>query len=118
MTSKVTRVFTGLAGLPVCKEPQKELVKYYNRILRTLEDLPKESKYRITTEQLIKERKRIVEFTPDSKDIEIKIGAGLCEELIEQAKMELQLISTMREYKPWESLVEKPGPDQWKWPPV
>lgn len=117
MTSKVTRVFTGLAGLPACKEPHKELAKYYGRILRSLEHLPKESKYRIATEELVKERKAIVESTPNPEDIEKKIGAGLCEELIEQAKNEIQLIGSMKEYKPWEPMEEKPYPDQWKWPP-
>lgn len=116
MASKVTRIFTGLAGLPVCQEPHKELLKYYGKILRSLDKLPKESQYRIATEQLIKERKSIVESTPNPEDIEKKIGAGLCEEMIEQAKHELSLINTMQEYKPWEPLEEKPSQDQWKWP--
>lgn len=116
MTSKVTRIFTGLAGLPVCTEPQRELVKWYGRILRALDKLPKDSGYRTATEQLVKERKYIVETTPNPEEIERKIGAGLCEELIEQAKFELQLVDTMKEYKPWEPIEEKPKPDQWKWP--
>lgn len=118
MASKVTRIFTGLAGLPACHEPHRELVKHYSRILRNLEKLPKESKYRTSTEELIKHRKSIVESTPNPEEIENKIGAGLCEELIEQAKHELQLIETMKEYKPWEPLEEKPTTDQWKWPVV
>lgn len=116
MASKVTRIYTGLAGLPVCTEPHKELTKYYRRILRHLEELPKDSKYRIATEQLVNERNKIVESTPNPEEIESKIGCGLCEELIEQAKHELQLISTMKKYKPWEPLEEKPLPNQWKWP--
>lgn len=116
MASKVTKIFTGLTGLPVCHEPHKELLKYYSKILRGLQQLPKESKYRAATEQLIQERKSIVEGTPNPEEIEKKIGAGQCEELIEQAKHELRLISTMKEYKPWEPLEEKPSADQWKWP--
>jgi len=116
MASKVTRVFTGLAGLPVCHEPHRELAKWYRRTLHALEKLPKDSGYRIATEQLIKERRHIVETTPNPEDIEKKIGAGLCEELIEQAKYEHQLVETMREYKVWEPIEEKPKPDQWKWP--
>lgn len=116
MASKVTRVMTGLAGLPVCKEPHRELLKHYTRIIRNLERLPNESLYRVQTEQLINERKKIVESNPNPEDIERKIGAGMCEELIEQAKLESSLILTMEYYKPWEPLVEKPDPNQWKWP--
>ena len=117
MSSKVTRVFTGLAGLPVCTEPHRELAKWYGRILRLTAKLPKDSGYRIATERIINERKHIVETTPNYEDVERKIGEGLCEELIEQAKMEVELVNTMLEHKPWEPLVEKPLPDQWKWPP-
>lgn len=116
MASKVKRIFTGLAGLPVCVEPHRELTKYYGKILRALVKLPEQSEYRIATEKLISERKRIVESTPDPEEVERKIGAGLCEELIEQAKAELKLIATMERYKPWEPLEEKPSTQQWKWP--
>lgn len=116
MASKVTRVFTGLTGLPVCHEPHKELIKVYGKILRGLDKLPKESQYRMTVEKIVKERKHIVEMNPNPVDIEKKIGAGMCEELIEQANLELDLISTMKNYKPWEPLEEKPSVEQWKWP--
>lgn len=116
MASKVTRIYTGLAGLPVCTEPHRELIKYYGKILRALVKLPESSQYRIATEKIVTERKKIVETTPDPSEIERKIGNGLCEELIEQAKAELKLVSTMEKYKPWESLEEKPNANQWKWP--
>lgn len=116
MASKVTKIFTGIAGLPVCLEPHRELVKYYGRILRMLEKLPEESQYRVQTSKLIKERKEIVESTEDPAEIEKKIGAGQCEELIEQAKSELKLVEVMKKYEPWKELEEKPSPSQWKWP--
>lgn len=77
--------------------------------------MPKESNYRITTEKLISERKGVVESTPDPADIEKKY-ATQCEELIEAARAELEVIEMMQKYKPWEPLQEKPQPDQWKWP--
>lgn len=116
MTSKVKRILTGLAGLPVHKEPHRELTKWYNRILTSLEELPKDSGYRVQTEKVVKERKNIVASTPDPEELERKIGGGLCEELIVQARHEHELIQTMKEAKPWEPMVEKPNPDQWKWP--
>lgn len=107
---------TGLAGLPALKEPHRELMKYYGKVTRALEKLPKDSKYRIATEEIINERRKIVESNPNHEDVEKKIGAGLCEELVEHAKLELQLVETMRKYKPWEPLEEKPTQNQWKWP--
>lgn len=116
MASQSSRIYTGLAGLPVVKEPHKELLKLYKKLSRHLTALPEESKYRIVTEQLVKERRDIVESTSDREEIEKKINAGLCEELIEQAKHELHLVQVMKEHKPWEPLEEKPSPNQWKWP--
>lgn len=115
-TSKVTRIYTGLAGLPVCKNPHSELTRFYRRILRELNKLPDDNKYRVATEKVIRERKEIVETTPNPEDIEKKIGGGVCEELIEQAKHELHLVTIMHKYKPWEPLEEKPPQNQWKWP--
>lgn len=116
MASKVKKVFTGIAGLPVCTEPKRELSRAYGKILRGLEKLPKDYKYRIATEQLIQERKNIVESAQDGDEIEKKIGAGQCEELLEHAQHELKLLETLKKYKPWEPLEEKPNADQWKWP--
>lgn len=116
MSSKVTKIFTGFAGLPVCSEPQKELLRYYSKILRGLQGLPEESKYRTTTEKLIKDRKAIVESTTDPVELEKKLNDGQCEEMIEKAKLELKLIDIMKEHKPWEPLDEQPPQNQWKWP--
>lgn len=91
-----------------------ELVKYYGRILRRLEQIPIESKYRQETEKIIKGRKALVESNLDPLEIERKIGP--CEELLEQAKSELKLIEILKDYKPWEPLSEKPPKNQWKWP--
>lgn len=113
-----SRVLTGIAGLPACKVPKQELLKYYGKVLRGLSRLPQESKYRTMTEKIINERVKIVEDSEKPEDIEKRIGAGLCEELIEQARHELKCVETMQKYKPWEPLEEKPSANQWKWPPV
>lgn len=116
MASKSGRILTGLAGLPACSQPHQELSRLYSRIMRALSKLPEESHYRKTTENFISQRKSILESTPNHEDVEKKIGGGLCEEMIEQAKLELKLIETMQEYKPWEPLEDRPPQDQWKWP--
>ena len=116
MASKITRIYTGLAGLPASKDPIRELLRVYSRVSRALERLPKESKYRITTENLIEKRRQIIVSTSDPLEVEKKIGDGICEEMIEHAKLELNLIGVMEKYQPWEPLEEKPPADQWKWP--
>ncbi|KAK2613555.1 hypothetical protein N8I77_000462 [Diaporthe amygdali] len=47
------------------------------------------------------------------EELENKIGAGLIEEVIQVAEGEHQLVDTMVESKPWESLEEKPKEGQW-----
>lgn len=116
MAQQSTRIYTGLAGLPALKEPHKELLKQYKKLLRHLTALPKESNYRMATEKIINERKDIIESSNSLEDIEKKINDGLCEEMIQKAKYEMHLVEVMKEYKPWEALKEKPSPNQWKWP--
>lgn len=116
MASKVPRMYTGLAGLHINPNPHKDLLQNFGRLIRMLEKLPGESKYKSDTIKVFKERKSIVESNPDRDEIEKKIGQGLCEELIEQARLEIKLVETMQKYKPWEPLEEKPQPNQWKWP--
>lgn len=47
------------------------------------------------------------------KELEIKLGAGLIEEVIQVAEGELQLVETMERTKVWEELEEKPVEGQW-----
>lgn len=116
MAAKVPRIYTGLAGLPVIKQPQLELAKWYDRVMRKMDKLPPTCAYRIQTEKIVRERQAIVQSTSDRDEIERKIGDGLCEELIEKAKLEMELIDTMQKYEPWEPLTDKPPANQWKWP--
>lgn len=116
MASNAPRLYTRIAGLPTLKEPQKELTKYYGKLLRALERLPKDSNYRVATEQLVNHKLEIVKSSSSPYEAEQKLGGGVCEEHLEQAKLEIELVKTMEESKPWEPLVEKPPSDQWRWP--
>jgi len=52
---------TYLKGLAVCKDPHKELIPLYNRILRVLGKFPEDYTYRKETEGTIKNRLKIVQ---------------------------------------------------------
>jgi len=116
MASNGTRILTGLVGLPVSKNPVTELVRYYARMLRKLQSIPKDSAYRVSTEKLIKERITKVEASKNPEDVERAMGVGVCEDSIEDAKRELHLVETMKVYKSWGPLEEEPPLNQWKWP--
>ncbi|KAK4231266.1 ETC complex I subunit conserved region-domain-containing protein [Podospora fimiseda] len=47
------------------------------------------------------------------EELEVKIGAGLIEEVIQVAEGELKLVDTMIKAKVWEPLEEQPAPGQW-----
>ena len=48
-------------------------------------------------------------------DIEVKIGAGLIEEVVQVAEGELSLVDEMLESKVWEDLEEQSPPGQWSY---
>ncbi|KAK3988549.1 ETC complex I subunit conserved region-domain-containing protein [Cladorrhinum sp. PSN332] len=61
-----------------------------------------------------------VEWTPEPQltadqieELEVKIGAGLIEEVIQVAEGELKLVDTIIQAKAWEPLEEQPAPGQW-----
>ncbi|XP_043582606.1 NADH dehydrogenase [ubiquinone] 1 alpha subcomplex subunit 5 [Bombus pyrosoma] len=108
---------TNLTGLAVSLNPRVELRTLYERILRLVNEMPQDYIYRKSIESLVKERTDIILQNESVPAIEEKINQGQIEELIFQAKNELNLVQDMFEYKPWESLVEKAPPHQWTWPP-
>ncbi|GIY59333.1 NADH dehydrogenase 1 alpha subcomplex subunit 5 [Caerostris darwini] len=107
---------TQLTGLAVSKHPHRVLTSYYNKIMRALENIPKDSAYRIHTSKLVEQRLAIVSTEPDVSKMEEKINAGQAEELILQAEKELMLVRKMITWKPWQQLETEAPPNQWKWP--
>ncbi|CAG9857407.1 unnamed protein product [Phyllotreta striolata] len=116
--SQVTKLTTGLTGLVVSKNPHHTLGILYNKIMRTLQNMPEGAAYRKHTESVIKERTAILKSTTDVASIEKKIGCGQIEEVIMQAENELILARKMMAWKPWEPLMKEAPPNQWSWPPV
>lgn len=115
MASNVTKVRTGLACLDVCRTPHRDILGWYKRILVSLKKLPQDYAYRSITEKIINERKAIVESTTSPVDIEKKIGIQ-CEQIIEEAKLEFNLVEDLLKHRAWEPLEDKPPANQWKWP--
>ncbi|XP_025246886.1 NADH dehydrogenase [ubiquinone] 1 alpha subcomplex subunit 5-like isoform X1 [Theropithecus gelada] len=90
----VLKKTTGLVGLAVCNTPHERLSILYTKILDVLAEIPKNAAYRKYTEQITNEKLAMVKA----------------------AEHELILARKMRDWKPWEPLVEEPPADQWKWP--
>ncbi|XP_012531488.1 NADH dehydrogenase [ubiquinone] 1 alpha subcomplex subunit 5 [Monomorium pharaonis] len=115
--ANILKKSTNLKGLAVCKNPHQELIPLYNRILRVLEKFPKDYTYRKETEELVKNRLKVMKKNENIQTIEDKINSGQVEELIIQAKNEISLAEKMLVWKPWEKLMQDAPPNQWTWPP-
>ncbi|XP_069085983.1 NADH dehydrogenase [ubiquinone] 1 alpha subcomplex subunit 5 isoform X2 [Pleurodeles waltl] len=112
----VLKKTTGLVGLAVVHNPHERLRILYAKILATLQTIPKDAAYRKYTEQIINERFSAVKTEPDVQKLEERFNCGQIEEVIVQAEHELSLARKMKEWKPWEPLIEEPPANQWKWP--
>ncbi|KAG0748586.1 hypothetical protein G6F57_002170 [Rhizopus arrhizus] len=112
----ITKPTTGIAGVRVSPNPRPQLIQTYNQTLEALSRLPTTAVYRQATEALTQHRLSIVESTENIDEIEAKIDVGQIEEIILQAKDELNLVGKMEEWKAWEQL-EVPIPEgQWQYP--
>ncbi|CAA92789.1 putative NADH dehydrogenase [ubiquinone] 1 alpha subcomplex subunit 5 [Caenorhabditis elegans] len=118
--SKVSEDFhkktTGITGLFVNEHPHRALTVVYGRILRALEQIPRDAAYRKYTEAVVKQRLALVQAENDIKKLEEKIGMGQIEEVIEQAEYELETTRAIVDSKAWEPLVESAPKGQWSWP--
>jgi len=92
---------TGITGIHPHPEPRKQLLNLYNATLEAVQAIPEHAVYRQSIEALTKDRKKIVESTEDTNEIEAKIGQGLVEEVIHAASRELVLIEKMKQWKPY-----------------
>ncbi|XP_065834841.1 NADH dehydrogenase [ubiquinone] 1 alpha subcomplex subunit 5-like [Oscarella lobularis] len=107
---------TGLVGLAVVPNAREALISIYQRTLQALSTIPKEAAYRKNVEEITNDRLKVVEKESNVETIESKIGAGQVEELLKQAEGELNLVSKMKEWKPWEPIVSEAPANQWTWP--
>lgn len=106
----------GLTGMQPSRNPREELRLVYQRTLKTLEKMPDDSAYRKYTGSIITDRLKAVLEEKDVGKLERRINSGMIEEVIVQAKYELDLARRLVEIRPWEPLIALPTPSQWKWP--
>jgi NADH dehydrogenase (ubiquinone) 1 alpha subcomplex subunit 5 len=116
MASQILKKTTGLTGLAVSKDPHHSLTTLYHKILRSLEKIPDQSKYKEHTKKLTEQRLHIVNTEKNISKLEEKINAGQIEEVIKQAEYELVLAKKMIDYKAWEPLLSNYPANQFKWP--
>jgi len=93
---------TGIVGLDVVPNAREVLISLYQQTLQAVKPIPESAQYRKSVEALTQHRLKVCQEEEDWENIEKKIQCGQVEELIVQAKDELQLIPKMAEWKPWE----------------
>ncbi|GBG80609.1 hypothetical protein CBR_g31069 [Chara braunii] len=93
---------TNIVGFEVVPNAREVLINLYNDMLRQVQVIPEQAKYRQDVEKVARYRLRVCEEEEDWEKIEKRIGCGQVEELIWQAKDEMTLIPKMAEWKPWE----------------
>ncbi|GAA5907963.1 complex I NDUFA5 subunit family protein [Sporobolomyces salmoneus] len=114
-----TKISTGIAGYPVHPEPLRALSQTYQGTLTLLQQIPASAVYRQSTESITKERLEAIKSIggqgteQEIEAVEARIGAGVIEEVLEQAQGELQLAGKMIEWKAWEDLETPAVPGQW-----
>lgn len=103
--STSTKLSTGLTGLKVDPSARKNLFKLYGDLEIKLKQLPIDYGYRNGMLALLEERNKLIKDDSLSDyDLELKIGEGQLEELIEQAEEEHVLIEKLsNNWKPWET---------------
>lgn len=102
--------------MPVNPSARPELIELYKKTLEELKTrIPEKAAYRQSVEAITTHRLQIVEGNEDPAKIESLISSGQIEELVDQAKDEIKLISKMAEWKAWEPLEEPAPPRQWEY---
>jgi ETC complex I subunit conserved region len=91
--------FSDTAPLPL--PATQTLADLYGQTLAVVSDLPASAAYRVNVETLTRHRLAVVEGSEDNAAVEAKLGIGQIEEVIEQAKDELDLIPHMAKWQPW-----------------
>lgn len=86
---------TGIVGLEVVPNAREVLIGLYSKTLNEIQKVPEDEGYRKAVESFTNHRLKVCQEEQDWDKIESRLGCGQVEELIEEAKDELKLISYM-----------------------
>jgi len=106
---------TNIYGLQVEPYALDKLPNVLNRTINVLSKFPKDSHYAQVMTRYSREQLRMVVSSKDVPNYEKRSGKQI-EEVLQQARYELQLAEEMIKYQIWEPLVEEPPAEQWTWP--
>ena len=132
---QVTKLSTGITGIPVHKNPLPVLSKLYENTLAGLATLPEHSVYRQGTEAVVRHKLSILNSANgDIAAVEKGLDEGQIEESLLIAEDELNLVGKVAEWKSyvyfhshphfhepmhviyrWEPLEVKPDAGQWEY---
>lgn len=96
---------TGIVGLAKEAHPVETLQSLYSKILADIAEIPETAFYRKNVEAVTRNRLQLLSASSVA-EFEKKVGVGLVEEVIQQARDEIGLIERMKEWKPWEQAAE------------
>lgn len=86
---------TGIVGLEVVPNAREVLISLYSKTLDDIQSVPEDEGYRKAVESFTKHRLKVCQEEEDWEQIEKRLGCGQVEELIEEAKDELKLLSML-----------------------
>ncbi len=92
-------------GLPVDPDGVSNVVKHYQALLDRMaaSDLPETAQYRVDVEKISKHRIKVAQEYPDDPDmVEDLCQCGQVEELVEQAKDEMEVLEMYLKERLWE----------------
>ena len=86
---------TGIVGLEVVPNAREVLISLYTQTLDEITSVPEDEGYRKAVESFTRHRLQVCKEEEDWELIEKRLGCGQVEELIEEAKDELKLLSML-----------------------
>lgn len=106
---------TNIYGLMVEPYALDKLPNVLSRTLNQLAKFPADSHYAQVMTRYTNEQLKLVESSECVPSYEAKTGTQI-EEVLQQARFELNLSEELIKYQIWEPLVEEPPKEQWVWP--
>jgi NADH dehydrogenase (ubiquinone) 1 alpha subcomplex subunit 5 len=94
-------------GLPVDKDALSNIVVHYQALLDRMaaSDLPETAQYRVDIEKIANYRIKVAQENPDDSDlVEDLCQCGQVEELVEQAKDEMEVLDMYLKERLWEHI--------------